>query len=208
MLTTWTSRNANTKTQMWSCQGKSRFDSFQVDLFVGWLRMRPRETWNVSSRNVTIPPARATSQYLELGLPVGCRRRDVVAGVDGDDREDREQDDRPPAGQSIRRARTARRGRDAVCHWRPQMQARFTYLIETPSAKKVSLPPAVASRSSDRAGPDREEVDRHDATERRQRRPSGTGPSDAPRAAARRPRRTGRTRRRPRARRRGPGRER
>ena len=76
MLTMWTSRNASTKTQMWSCQGKIRFDSFQVDLFVGWLRMRPRETWNVSSRNVTIPPARATSQILSWAC-----RSDVAGAI-------------------------------------------------------------------------------------------------------------------------------
>ena len=50
MLTTWATRNATTKTNRFSCHGKSRFESFQVDWFVGWDRTRPRLTSTVSSR--------------------------------------------------------------------------------------------------------------------------------------------------------------
>src|SRR5689334_25302039 len=32
---TWVARKAVTKTHRWSCHGKTRFESFQVDLFVG-----------------------------------------------------------------------------------------------------------------------------------------------------------------------------
>ena len=39
-----------TKTHTCSCHGKIRFDSFQVDLFVGWLRMSPTQIWKLSKR--------------------------------------------------------------------------------------------------------------------------------------------------------------
>ena len=51
-----------TKTHRCSCHGKMRFDSFQVDLLVGWLSTSPSATWKVSSRNAAIPVARAASQ--------------------------------------------------------------------------------------------------------------------------------------------------
>ena len=49
MLTMWATRKATTNTKRFSCHGKRRFESFQVDWFVGWLRMRPRLTSTVSS---------------------------------------------------------------------------------------------------------------------------------------------------------------
>ena len=55
-------QDAMTKTHTCSCHGKIRFDSFQVDLLVGWLRIRPTQIWKVSSRNVTMPAARAANQ--------------------------------------------------------------------------------------------------------------------------------------------------
>ena len=61
-LTMWAMRKASTKTQMWSCQGKIRFEKFQVERFVGWLRISPRTICTVSSRNATMPVARAASQ--------------------------------------------------------------------------------------------------------------------------------------------------
>src|SRR6476659_4508376 len=48
----------------------------------------------------------------------------------------------------------------------------LTYFIETPCAKKVSPQGAVASWSADRAGPQREEVDRDDTTDGREHGPA------------------------------------
>ena len=64
-----------TKTHRCSCHGKIRFESFQVDLLVGWLRISPRQTWKVSRRNVTMPAARAASQIRS------CAWRSEVAGA-------------------------------------------------------------------------------------------------------------------------------
>ena len=58
----WTTRNARTNTQRWSCHGKIRFERFQVDRLVGWLSTRPSTIWRVSRRKATIPVARAASQ--------------------------------------------------------------------------------------------------------------------------------------------------
>ena len=50
MLTTWATTKATTKTKRFSCHGKSRFESFQVDWFVGCDRMSPKVTSPVRSR--------------------------------------------------------------------------------------------------------------------------------------------------------------
>ena len=71
----WMMRNAMTKTHRWSCHGKIRFERFQVERFVGWLRTRPRTIWSVSSRNATIPVARAASQKRSSAC------RSLVAGT-------------------------------------------------------------------------------------------------------------------------------
>src|SRR6185369_13788633 len=48
-----------------------------------------------------------------------------------------------------------------------------TYFIETPCAEKVSHQGVVAPWSADRAGPQREEVDRDDTTDGREHGPAG-----------------------------------
>ena len=75
IATMCTAMNAITKTHRCSCQGKIRFDSFQVDLLVGWLRISPSETWNASSTSVTLPAARAASHNRS------CASRSVLAGT-------------------------------------------------------------------------------------------------------------------------------
>ncbi len=70
----WAARNAITNTQRWSCHGKIRFERFQVERFVGWLRTRPRTIWSVSRRNATMPVALAAIQYRNSAC------RSVVAG--------------------------------------------------------------------------------------------------------------------------------
>ena len=51
-----------TKIQAFSCQGKRSLDSFQVVLFVGWLRTRPNTTCIVRRPRARNPAARAASQ--------------------------------------------------------------------------------------------------------------------------------------------------
>jgi hypothetical protein len=41
---------------------EEQLESFQVVLFVGWLRTRPRTTWSVSRPSVRNPAALAASQ--------------------------------------------------------------------------------------------------------------------------------------------------
>ena len=70
----WAARKAITNTQMWSCHGKIRLDSFHVVLLWGWLSTSPKTICAVMNSRAMTPVARAASQKRSSAW------RSVVAG--------------------------------------------------------------------------------------------------------------------------------
>ncbi len=208
----WATRNAITNTHRWSCHGKMRFDSFQVVLLCGWLRTSPKTIWNVSRSRATTPVARAASQIRSSAWRSVVAGEDLVGGVDHD---------RAPStatrisgaahGQAERRSCSSR-GADGHGFLRRQGRLHgrdipspegFRRIRRRWSCRRWTKVPRPGRRRGDQPmstpiapTPEREEVDRDRATDRRQHDPAASGRAGAPRAGARPPRRTGRSRRR------------
>ena len=188
-------RKASTKTHRCSCHGKIRFDSFQVDLLVGWLRTRPSATWNGQQQEGSDPGGSGGEPEAELRLALRCRRHDLVGRVDGDERDDRAKDQGAPAGQSERARGAIRRSDGSESVSADMCSPVMIGMGHLPLRVTIERRRFQVTRSRPPRPRRRRWRPRRPASRRR---PSATGPSGALRAAARPRPRTGRTpRRRP-----------
>ena len=100
MLTMWTSRNASDEDPDVVVPGKDPLRQLPGRLVRRVAEDEAEGDLERQQQERDDPAGACDKPDPELGLPVGCRRRYLVAGVDGDDREDREQD-RSSRGRTI-----------------------------------------------------------------------------------------------------------